>query len=321
MVLKSVFMIGLYVLPFILLLTLPVSGWVTVLLFAVMGLGMSGIGMNVMHDANHGSFSKKNWLNKIFGASMYFIGGNSFNWKIQHNVLHHTYTNIEGFDEDIEPKGAMRLSRSTPVKKMHRFQHLYAFFLYSLMTISKVFNEFGQLYKYNKAGITAEQGLSPKKEMLKLIIVKLAYLAVLIGLPILLSPVGWGIIILGFLAMHLVAGLVLATVFQMAHVVEEVEQPLPDENGCIDNAWTIHELETTANFARRSRWFGWLVGGLNFQVEHHLFPNICHIHYRAISPIVERTAKEFGLRYNEHKTFFGAIASHVRMLRVLGQPA
>jgi linoleoyl-CoA desaturase len=320
MIVKSVFMIGLYIVPFILMLILPLSGWLTLVLFGVMGLGMSGIGMNVMHDAAHGSFSKKNWLNKLFSASMYFIGGNTFNWKIQHNVLHHTYTNIEGFDEDIEPKGAMRLSRSTPVKKVHRFQHLYAFFLYSLMTLTKIVNDFSQLHRYNKSGITAQQGLSPKKEMLKLIFIKLAYLAVLIGLPILISPVGSGIILTGFLVMHLVAGLVLATVFQMAHVVEEAHQPLPDKNGCMETNWTIHELETTSNFSRKSRWFGWLIGGLNFQVEHHLFPNICHIHYRAISPIVERTAKEFGLRYNEHRTFFGAIASHIRMLRQLGQP-
>jgi linoleoyl-CoA desaturase len=319
MLIKSAVMLSAYLVPFILLLTLPFSGWVIFPLSVLMGIGMAGIGMSVMHDAVHGSFSKKNWLNKLVGMTMYFIGGNPFTWKVQHNILHHTYTNIEGFDEDIEPKASLRLSRQTPLKKVHRFQHIYAFFLYCFLTLSRTVSEFFRLIKYNKAGITKQQGASPSKEMLRLLLTKTAYLLVIIGLPLIFSGFSWWLILLGFFTMHCVAGLYMSTVFQMAHLVEIAEQPVPDNEGVINNEWAVHELATTANFSRKSKFFGWMIGGLNFQIEHHLFPNICHVHYRSISPIVERTAKEFGLPYNVNRTFFSAIGSHVRLLRALGK--
>lgn len=321
MVYKSAAMLLMYLAPFVLMLTLPLFSWTIFPLSVLMGIGMAGVGMSVMHDAVHGSFSKRNWLNKLFGTSIYFIGGNTFNWRVQHNLMHHTYTNIAGFDEDIEPKASLRLSKYTPHKRIHRFQHVYAFFLYCLMSISRTFKDISQLVKYNKAGITKQQGASPKKEMIRMLITKVAYLAIILGLPLLFSPFSWGLILIGFLVMHVTAGLFMSTVFQLAHSVEEAEQPFPNEEGVIENEWMIHELETTANFSRKSKYLAWMIGGLNYQIEHHLFPNICHVHYKAISPIVEQTAKEFGLRYNQNKTFFSAIGSHVRLLRTLGRTA
>lgn len=313
-------MITLYVTPFILMLIVPLSAWIILPLSIVMGIGMAGIGMNVMHDAVHGSFSTKGWINRLFSTTMYFIGGNTFNWKVQHNIFHHTYTNIEGYDEDIEPKAALRLSKQTPLKKIHRFQFIYAFFLYCFMTISRTIKDIEQLIKYNKAGITRQLGSTPAKEMTLLILTKVAYLGIIIGLPMIFSGFSWWLILLGFLIMHFTAGLFMSTVFQMAHLVEQAEQPLPSEEGIIENEWTIHELETTVNFSRKSRLFAWIIGGLNYQIEHHLFPNVSHIHYRAISPIVEKTAKEFGLSYNVNRTFFSAIGSHIKMLYALGKP-
>jgi linoleoyl-CoA desaturase len=319
MVFKSIVMLSAYFVPFILMLTIPFSGWVIFPLSVLMGIGMAGIGMGIMHDAMHGSFSKKGWLNKLFSMTMYFIGSNPFTWKVQHNILHHTYTNIDGFDEDIEPKGSLRLTKQTPLKKAHRFQHIYAFFLYCFMTLSRTVSELFRLIKYNKAGITRQQGTTPTKEMVRLVLTKIVYIVIIIGFPLIFSNFSWWLILLGFLIMHNVAGLLMSTVFQMAHLVEEAEQPLPDAEGVIHNEWMIHELETTANFSRKSRLFAWMIGGLNYQIEHHLFPNICHVHYRALSPIVERTAKEFGLRYNVNRTFFSALGSHVRLMRALGR--
>jgi linoleoyl-CoA desaturase len=319
MFIKSITMIALYLVPLILVITVFFQWWMIFPLSAVMAFGMAGIGMNVMHDAVHGSLSKKAWLNKLFSFTMYMIGGNIFNWKVQHNILHHTYTNIEGFDEDIEPKGSLRLSEQTPYKRVHRFQHIYAFFLYCFMSLSRMINDFRQLIRYNKSGITSKQGASPQKEMTRMIIAKSIYIMVIIGMPLLFSSFSWWLVLVGFLMMHLLAGFFMSTVFQMAHLVEIAEQPLPDKNGIIHNEWTIHELETTANFSRNSRWFGWIIGGLNYQIEHHLFPNICHVHYRCIAPIVERTAKDFGLKYNVNKSFFSAMSSHYRMLKLLGR--
>ncbi len=315
---KSVAMLGLYFVPFIAMLILPMSAWLFIILAVVMGIGMAGVGMSVMHDAVHGSFSGKGWLNKTFGTTMYAIGGNVFNWKMQHNLNHHTFTNIDGYDEDIRSRAVLRLSHEAPLKKYHRFQYLYVFFLYSLMTLSKLVGDFFQLREYNKSGLTKSQNAKPKLEYFKLIISKALYLGAAIGLPLMLTPFAWWVVLLGFLAMHLTAGLIMSIIFQMAHVVEGADQPVP-ENGALETEWAIHELATTANFSRKSRLLGWYIGGLNFQIEHHLFPHISHVHYRKISPIVEETAKEFGLPYNQKKTLFHALASHIRILKALGR--
>lgn len=319
MVVKIITLMSLYLVPFILMLTLHITGWQALLLWAVMGVGMSGIGMGVMHDATHSSLSKKKWLNKLVSHSMYLIGGNTFNWKIQHNVLHHTFTNIDGHDEDIEPKGSLRLSKLTPLKRVHRFQFIYAFFLYCFMSMARLVNEFQQLNSYNKRGLTRSQGSTPRREMMLLIVSRILYLSAIIGLPLIFCGFHILNVLLGFLIMHSIAGLFMSVVFQMAHVVEEVEQPVPSAENIIENEWMIHELETTANFGRKSVVLAWIIGGLNFQVEHHLFPNICHIHYKAIAPIVENTAKEFGIPYRENRTFLSAVASHIRILRSLGR--
>jgi linoleoyl-CoA desaturase len=319
MIVKAAIMLGLYLIPFAAILIFPMSAWLLILLSVVMGIGMAGTGMAVMHDGAHESFSKKGWLNKCVGNTMYLLGGNVFNWKMQHNIFHHTFTNIDGFDEDIRSRVVIRMSQEAPLRKIHRFQFVYAFFLYSLMTLSKLVGDFFQLNEYNKTGVTKEQNAKPRKETLKLIASKALYLIVWVGLPLLLTSFLWWQVLLGFLVMHLVGGIIMSVVFQMAHVVEGANQPVPDVNGNIDNEWAIHELVTTANFSRKNRFLSWCIGGLNFQIEHHLFPNICHIHYRKIAPIVKETAHEFGLPYNEKRTFFNALMSHVRTLKELGK--
>ena len=281
---------------------------------------MAGIGMCVMHDAVHGSYSQKEWVNKLLGGTMYLLGSNVFNWKIQHNFLHHAYTNVEGYDQDIASKGPIRLSQYAPLKKIHRYQYIHAFFFYGLMTISKLINDFTQLLEFNKVGITSKYNVNPVAEYLKMVIVKILYLFVFIGLPVLFTPFSWLQVLLGFFVMHWVAGCILSTVFQMAHVVEGAEQVLPNAEGIIDREWAVHELRTTSDFARNNAFLEYYVGGLNFQIEHHLFPNISHIHYRKIAPIVEKTAKEFGFIYNLKPSFLNAFYSHIHRLKELGQP-
>jgi len=318
MLVKTVVMLSVYITPFILILTVPMPGWMIFPLSIIMGIGMAGTGMSVMHDAVHGSFSKKSWLNQMFGSTIFLLGTTMFNWKVQHNILHHTFTNIDGMDEDIAGRELLRFSKHAPLRKMHRFQHIYAYILYSFMTLSKLVNDFFQLHSYNKKGLTQQQNAKPTTEFLKLIGIKLIYFSVSIGLPMIFSSFSWWEILLGFLVMHCTGGMIMALVFQMAHIVEGVEQPLPSVEGNIENEWAIHQLQTTANFSRKSKIMNWFIGGLNFQIEHHLFPNICHIHYRKISHIVEKTALEYGLPYNIKPTFVHALASHTRMLRSLG---
>jgi linoleoyl-CoA desaturase len=251
---------------------------------------------------------------------MYLLGSNVFNWKIQHNILHHTNTNIDGFDGDIDSKGPIRLSHSAPYKKFHRYQHIHAFFFYGLMTLSKLVQDFTQLAEYNKAGITRQLKRNPVWEYIKMVALKILYLFIFIGLTIFFTDFTWWQVLIGFLIMHWTAGFILSIIFQLAHVVEGAEQPLPNHDGIVENDWAVHELATTANFGRNNWLLTWYVGGLNFQIEHHLFPHICHVHYSAISPIVERTAIEYGLNYNLKPRFRDAVRSHIRMLKVLGRP-
>lgn len=316
---KTAFMILLYFVPFILMVTGVVTGlWPIMGMWLLMGLGMSGIGLSIMHDANHRSYSNNPKVNNALGFILNFIGGYHVNWKIQHNVLHHSYTNVEGHDEDIETI-IMRQAPGQKRKKLHRFQAFYAPLFYGLMTVYwLVSKDFEQLVRYDKKGLLAGQGLTYKKALREVLFHKTWYILLTLVLPILVVNLPWYQTLLGFLMMQYISGLILALVFQPAHVINETQFFIPDENGSVENNFAIHQLLTTANFAKGNRVLSWYVGGLNYQIEHHLFPNICHVHYRNIAPIVKETAKEYGIPYHEHKTFFSALKSHFSLLHSLG---
>lgn len=319
LVIQSTTMLAIYIVPFILILTTPMNHWLAILMAILMGVGMAGVGMCIMHDGVHGAYSKKEWVNDVAGGTMFLLGSTVVNWKIQHNVLHHTYTNIEGNDEDIAVRGPIRLSEHAPFRKIHRFQYIHAFLFYGLMTLFKLTKDFSQLARYNREGLTHLQHINPTLEYFKMVAVKSLYLFVVIGLPVLFTAFTWWQVLLGFFIMHWVGGCIMSTIFQMAHVVEGAEQLLPNSEGIIQREWAAHELRATSDFARNNALLNWFAGGLNFQIEHHLFPNICHVHYRSIAPIVEKTARQFGLVYNLKPTFGDAFRSHVRRLKELGQ--
>jgi linoleoyl-CoA desaturase len=319
MVIKSVVLISVYLLCYLAILTLSLNAWLFLPLVVLMGIAKAGIGMSVMHDALHGSYSKNAQINTLMGNTIYMVGVNDFVWKVQHNLFHHTYTNIHGLDEDIDTKVVIRLSEHAPVRSFHRFQHIYVFFLYGFLTLRMIFDDGVKLFNYHRRGILKKLNSHAGKEYFRLTGFKLLYLFFTIGLPIMLTSLLWWQVIIGFVLMHITAGVILSIIFQMAHIVEGAHQPLPNEVGNIENAWAIHQLETTANFSRNSRLLNWYIGGLNFQIEHHLFPNICHVHYRKIAQIVEKTAAEFQLPYNTKPTFGHALQSHIRMLKMLGQ--
>ncbi len=322
MVVKTITMFAIYLVPYFLMLTGVLSGnWGIMLGYFGMGLGMAGIGLGVMHDANHGSYSKKQWINKMLSYSLNFVGGHNNNWQMQHNHLHHTYTNIEGHDEDIAPAGVLRFSPHAKLRKIHKFQFLYAWFFYSLMSLMWVTTkDFSQLLRYKKMGLLKMKGLSFNKELLIIVASKIFYYSYIMVIPFLFFDCSWWIIPIAFvLAKQFTCGLILACIFQPAHVVESTTFPMPDSTGHIETDWSVHQLFTTANFAPKNLVLSWFVGGLNYQVEHHLFPAISHVHYRKISPIVQQTAKEFNLPYHSEPHFIGALWSHTKMLWKLGR--
>jgi len=320
MYLKTLAMFSMYLVPLSLLFFLDAPNWIGFVLWSIMGVGMAGIGLSVMHDANHGTYSDNPTVNKLLGYSMYLLGGNPVNWRIQHNVLHHTFTNIDGIDEDISPVGLLRFSPHKPLKSMHKYQHLYAWPLYGLMTIMWILTkDFKQIKRYKASNLMATQGRTYKSLLTEILLSKVFYYALILVLPLLFSPFPWFVNLLGFVIMHLIGGFILTTVFQPAHVMPDMSFPLPDDKGSMENSFAIHELATTSNFAPNNKLLSWYVGGLNFQIEHHLFPNICHIHYQDIAPIVKQTTEEFNLPYYSQPTFTEALKLHASMLKKLGQ--
>lgn len=294
----------------------PAALW-AILESIVLGGIVAAIGFNVMHDGAHGSFSKYRWVNQLAAFSLNILGGNSFMWNVKHNVIHHAYTNVDGIDDDIDIKPFMRMSTTQKKYRLHKYQHLYFWVLYSLLYVSWIFVLDYQ--KYFKKHV----GTMPLKKMSLTDHVvfwgfKLFHLFLFVGLPIYM--VGFTAWLTGFLIFASVAGFVLSIVFQLAHTVEHTSFPMPDEvTGKMDDEWAVHQIKTTANFATQNKVVSWLVGGLNFQIEHHLFPKISHVHYPAISKIIRKACEEYGIVYIEYPKVRYAVASHVAFLREMGR--
>lgn len=318
---KVVIMFILTFVPYFLIMSTLLPPVAMLLCCIVMGIGTAGFGFNVMHDALHGSFSSNKNVNKWLGRSFNLVGGSDFIWKIKHNQNHHTYTNIFTKDEDIDVVLFFRFSPYAPYYKIHRIQHIIAPVIYGFLTVLWVFiADYARIVKYSKlAKISKGQTPVPRNEIVMLFVFKALYYFFMIALPIMVLPIPVWQVVVGFLAMHFTAGLILTIVFQLAHTIEDTEQFVPEEGGQMENAWTVHQMKTTSNFAMKSKFVTWFTGGLNYQVEHHLFPNVCSIHYPAISNIVRETAEAHGVPYKYYDTMGEALISHYRILKQLSR--
>ncbi len=316
---KALFLIVSYVIIYLHLMVFQPVWWLALLECAVLGVLTASIGFNIMHDGGHGSFSENKTMNKIASWSASMLGVSQFMWNMKHNMIHHTYTNVDGVDDDIEIGIWMRMSPQQEKLKMHKYQHIYFYGLYMLMYFFWVF--FADYKKY----FTRKIGQFPLKKMsttdhIQFWAVKVWHALAFIVLPIYV----WGLVpfLIGFLVLSLVSGFILSIVFQLAHTVEDTEFPIPDEaTHRLPDEFAAHQIKTTANFSTGSKVLSWFVGGLNFQVEHHLFPKVSHIHYPAINKIVIEVCKEHNLNYIEYPTLTSAIRAHIGFLKRMGTAA
>jgi len=302
---------------FLVFVQIPV--WLSIVFCVLMGLNFASIGFNIMHDGAHGSYSQNKTVNTLMSWSLNLMGGSSFMWKVKHNHVHHSFTNIDGIDDDIDIQPFMRVNTHQKHYWFHRFQHVYWVLLYGATYFMWIFWMDFQKYFTHRIGPTPIRKMK-FSEHVGFWATKLLYLSLFLILPIFFK----GLIstIVGYAIILFVTGLVIAVVFQLAHVVEDTEFPTPDtSSNKIEQEWALHQVQTTANFATQNKIVSWFMGGLNFQVEHHLFPRISHIHYPAISKLVRETCAEFNIRYIEYPTVMDAIAAHVRHLRNLGRSA
>ena len=322
---KTIVMLLLYFVPYVLLVTGmgANSRWLFFGLWFLMGWGMSGIGTSVMHDANHGTYSPNKKVNNFISHILEIIGGYTVTWRIQHNVLHHTYTNVAGLDEDMDSIKLLRFSPRQPRYWFHRYQYIYVWFFYMIMTLFwMTAKDYLQVVRYKQHDLLVKQKVSLKQAIFRITLYKLFYYAYILVLPILFSGQPWYYVVMGFLLMHFTAGLFLSCVFQPSHIMEASAFSLPvhtDGERRMEDSWAVHEIVNTTDFAPRNRVLSWFVGGLNYQIEHHLFTGVCHVHYRKLAPIVQSTIAAFGLPYHTQPTFRRALLEHARMLKKLGK--
>lgn len=322
---KTMVMLLIYFVPYCFMVTGTTAGnlWLFYTCWLCMGLGMIGIGTSVMHDAQHGTYSPNKKVNKSIGAILEIIGGYAVTWKIQHNILHHTFTNIAGLDEDIDSIKLLRFSPRQPRYWYHKYQYIYVWFFYMMMTLFwMTAKDYLQVVRYKQHDLLVTQHVSIRQALFRLTLYKLFYYGYILALPILFAGVAWYHVVFGFLAMHFLAGFCLSCIFQPAHIMETsgFAEPLIVENErLMEDSWAVHEIANTTNFAPNNKLLSWFIGGLNFQIEHHLFTNICHIHYPKIVPIVKSTTSEFRIPYHEQPTFRKALKKHVNMLKELGR--
>lgn len=285
-----------------------------------LGFGFAGLGMNIAHDALHGAYSRRRWLNRLLGYSFDVMGASSYMWRFTHNIAHHGYTNVEGLDLDIDYDPILRMSPATPRRWYHRWQSWYAFVIYTAAGLHWVYVKDLKYFMRRRLGPFRELR-HPATAWATFLLGRLGVLTYTIVIPVVALEPAWWHFVVGYLTVHMVAGLTLALVFQVAHAVEGPAFTAPPPGGRLADSFQAHQLRTTADVACDNRLYSWYVGGLNFQVVHHLFPRICSIHYPALRPIVRDVAARHGLPLLEFPTVRAALRSHARHLRSLGRAA
>jgi len=316
MYLKTAIVLGWFAASYTLLVFSTGTWWSALLLAVSLGLSMAAVGFNIQHDAGHQAYSDRRWVNKLMAMTLDLLGGSSYVWARKHNSIHHTYSNISGHDNDLDIGFFGRLSPDQKRLRFHRLQHYYLWALYGCLSIKWQF--YDDFHEVITGRIGGHRFARPTGwNLLTFIGGKVVFFSLALVIPLLLHP-AWAVLAF-YVAASFVQGVALSIVFQLAHCVEEADFPLPRPNtGRMDTSWAVHQVDTTVNFAPRNRLLSWFIGGLNFQVEHHLFPQICHVHYAALAKLVEETCGEFRLRYLAHETFLSGVASHFRWLRRMG---
>jgi linoleoyl-CoA desaturase len=310
---KSALMIAWLAASWALLMFVPLRAWEAALLSVSVGLAMAGIGFSVMHDANHGGASSSSRVNRAMSFTIDLLGASSHLWRLKHNVLHHTYPNISGLDPDIEAGSPfLRLAPWQPRQWHHRFQHLYVWLLYGLFPLQWWFiHDTRELVTGRIGGHQFPPARG--RALLGALVGKALFVTWAFALPALLHP-SWALVACWGIAIF-VLGNVLAGVFQLAHCVDEAD--FIGTRGT-QGDWAEHQIATTVDFAPANGLLAWYLGGLNFQVEHHLFPQVCHLHYPALSKIVEETCRTHRVRYRCEPTLGSALAANLRWLRRMG---
>jgi linoleoyl-CoA desaturase len=271
----------------------------------------------VQHDANHGAYFRKRRWNHLLGWSAdALLGFSSYAWRVKHNVAHHTYTNIDGYDDDFSQTPLMRFTPSQPARPWYRYQHIYIWPMYLLMGLR--WQTFGDIAAFMRGSIGESALRFPRGWNLAGVIAgKGIFIGWALVIPALVYP--WWVVLAGYVGFSMVTSLIMATTFQLAHCVEEASSATTGEILAQKPVWAVHEVETTVDFCPRNPVLTWVLGGLNFQIEHHLFPKVPHTHYPRIAEIVRRNCERYDVRYTAQPSLRAALRSHFVHLRTMGR--
>lgn len=315
---KTALFFTLFGVSYYIILFTNITAYLKIIACILHGLAIAGIGFNIAHDAGHGAYSKSKKTNRLLFYTMDLVGSNSYMWDIKHNKAHHIYTNIDAFDEDIRGSKLLRLSPHAPLYSINRHQHIYAWFLYCFLYFFIVW--FYNFQQFKAAAFGPFRNMQHSgKEWVQLVTWKLFYLFYAIVVPFAFLKIPVSQFLIGYSIVCATTGFLLGLIFYLAHCVEKTASfPLPEQDA-IKIDWALHQMNTTCNFGTGNKLLTWFCGGLNFQIEHHLFPEICSIHYKEISKIVSETAKEFNTPYLQYVSFSEAVISHYKMLKQLGK--
>jgi linoleoyl-CoA desaturase len=314
-------------------IVLPIIGWIVLMTASpgiplgiacllVVGLGAMLVAFCVQHDANHGASFRSRRFNRIVGFSAdAMLGFSSYAWRVKHNVAHHTYTNVDNYDDDISQVPLARLLPVQSSKPWYRLQHFYIWPMYSLMVLRM--QAFGDIAALVRGRIGRSRLRMPRGwDLAGIVSGKLVYIGWAIVIPLFIYP--WWVVVVAYVSVAMVVGLVTATTFQLAHCVDEATYRSDDELGDGQTVWAVHQIESTVDFCPRNPVLTWVLGGLNYQIEHHLFPRLPHTLYPQIAGIVRSRAERHGVRYTCQPSLWRALcshASHVREMGRRGEPA
>jgi linoleoyl-CoA desaturase len=290
------------------------GSWKFIALYVLGGLAQTFLLLNIAHDSNHNAISSVPSINKTLNYVFDICGISSYMWRILHHRGHHSCINLQGEDDALTGRGIFRFTPHEPRARWHRFQHLYALFFYAMFSLDYVFVRdfecfFFPTHDYLK---TAKH---PVKEYAILFAGKAFYFTYMLILPVVLLRRSPLLVAAAFVLVHLIVGLSVSLVFQTTHTIDSTYFPLSRNE--FDNS-VYHIFATTADYATSNPVVGWLAGGLNHHIAHHLCPYVCHTHYAPLTRIVRETAEEFRIPYRQHPTMTRAIWHHLILLKQLG---
>jgi linoleoyl-CoA desaturase len=318
MIFKTIFGFSLWVGTYVWLMAGRFSPIEVVGMYVLHGFAQLFMAFNIAHDANHRAYSKNQNINRALGCVFDLVGVSSYMWRLLHNDSHHSFVNIRGADTTLISGHIFRFTPHDKRRSFHRYQHLYAPFLYCLSTLDWILTkDYRWLFSEQKFG-NRKIIQHPRNELILLFATKAFYYTYMIVIPLLYLRAPWYSILAGFVVMHFFLGFIIALIFQPNHFNEDSTYPEADEEGHISNNYIQHIFDTTVDYARGSPFAIWILGGLNLHIIHHMFPGICHVHYATLTRLVKATAEEYGFAYREVKTITGAFLAHLRWMKILG---